>query len=93
MVEIQLLLLALCLSIGARLCASSCASVCVDKVSGVNRSHIHYHNKYENNLAIHDTEIVNRIAHMSPHNTSSYSAAKCKVLLTIDIEQLTLDIA
>ena len=39
--EIQLLLLALCLSIGARLCASSCASVCVDKVSGVNRPHIH----------------------------------------------------
>ena len=41
MVEIQLLLLALCLSIGARLCASSCASVCVDKVSGVNRPNIH----------------------------------------------------
>ena len=35
--------LALCLSIGARLCASSCASVCVDKVSGVNvnRPNIH----------------------------------------------------
>ena len=86
--EIQLLLLALCLSIGARLCASSCASVCVDKVSGVNRSHIH-----TTTASMKITEIVNRIAHMSPHNTSSYSAAKCKVLLTIDIELLTIDIA
>ena len=56
-------------------------------------AHTHYHSKYENNLAIHNTDIVNRIAHMSPHNTSSNSAAKCKVLLTIDIELLTIDIA